>query len=245
MFRETIGKRVEDKIETVYIFQDNSNIPSNYHIPEERVKPFGTGHAVLCAKNEINSNFAVINADDFYGYDAFKAASEFLKNNSNDDNYALVGYKADNTFCGAKSVKRGVCGIENKNLSSIVESSLSKDENGDIVATPIDGSNTKPFKIEKNQIVSMNLFAFTPRFLDYLQEYFYKFLDKNKNDLSKCEYFLPTVVTNLIAENKVSVDVIDTDALWFGMTYKEDKEIVKQSILGEVKKGIYPANLWN
>lgn len=244
LFRDTVGKRVEKKIKTTYVFQNNSNIPSEYIVPESRTKPFGTGHAVLCAKPEINSSFAVINADDFYGFEAFKSAAEFLKSNSNDDRFALVGYKANNTFCGSNSVKRGVCGVENNRLTSIVESSLSKDENGEIIATPIDGSNTKPFRIEKNKTVSMNLFAFTTKFTEYLQEYFYKFLETNKENLSSCEYFLPTVVTNLIAENKITVDVIDTDAIWFGMTYKEDKELVKESILGEVKKGIYPANLW-
>lgn len=244
LFRDTVGKRVEKKVETAYVFQKNDNIPAEFNIPADRTKPFGTGHAVLCAKDEVNSNFAVINADDFYGYDAFKAAAEFLKNNSNEDNYALVGYKANNTFCNSKSVKRGVCGVENSKLTSIVESSLSKNENDEIIATPIDGSGLEPFKIENEKTVSMNLFAFTPKFMNYLDEYFYEFLNKNKENLSSCEYFLPTVVTTLISENKVSVDVINTDAVWFGMTYKEDKEIVKQSILGEVQKGIYPANLW-
>lgn len=244
LFRDTVGKRVEKKVETAYVFQKNDNIPAEFNIPADRTKPFGTGHAVLCAKNEVNSNFAVINADDFYGYDAFKAAAEFLKNNSNEDNYALVGYKANNTFCNSKSVKRGVCGVENNKLSSIVESSLSKNENDEIIATPIDGSGLEPFKIENEKTVSMNLFAFTPKFMNYLDEYFYEFLNKNKENLSSCEYFLPTVVTTLISENKVSVDVINTDAVWFGMTYREDKEVVKASILREVQKGIYPSNLW-
>ena len=243
-FRDTVGKRVENKIETVYVFQNNNNIPEEFTIPEDRTKPFGTGHAVLCAKDVVDSNFAVINADDFYGYEAFKSAADFLKNNPKENNFALVGYKANNTFCGAKSVKRGVCGVEYNKLTSIIESSLSKDENGEIIATPIDGSGAEPFKIENDKTVSMNLFAFTPKFLDYLDEYFYAFLDKNRKDLSTCEYFLPTVVTTLINEGKTVVDVIDTDAVWFGMTYKEDKELVKKSILGEVEKGIYPENLW-
>lgn len=244
LFRDTVGKRVEKKVETAYVFQKNDNIPAEFNIPADRTKPFGTGHAVLCAKDEVNSNFAVINADDFYGYEAFKSAAEFLKTNTNEDNYALVGYKANNTFCNAKSVKRGVCGVEDNKLTSIVESSLSKNENDEIIATPIDGSGIEPFKIENEKTVSMNLFAFTPKFLNYLDEYFYDFLNKNRENLSSCEYFLPTVVTTLISENKVSVDIIDTDAVWFGMTYKEDKEIVKDSILKEVQKGIYPANLW-
>ena len=244
-FRNSVGKRVEEKIKTVYVFQNNSNIPDEYHVPKERVKPFGTGHAVLCAKDEIVSNFAVINADDFYGYDAFRAASDFLKTNKNENTYALIGYKAGNTFCSAKSVKRGVCGVSDNKLTSIIESSLEKTENDEIVATPIDGSGAKPFKIDNNQIVSMNLFGFTPNFTSYLEEYFYRFLETNRNNLLSCEYFLPSVVTNLISEHKASVDVINTDAVWFGMTYKEDKEFVKSKIYGEIEKGVYPNNLWN
>ena len=244
-FRDTVGKRVENKIETVYVFQDNSNVPDGYKIPEERVKPLGTGHAILCTKNEINSPFAVINADDFYGYKAFKSAADFLKNNTNDDKYALVGYKAINTFCNAGSVKRGVCYSENNNLTEIIESSLTKNEDGSITATPIDGIHTESFGIEANRIVSMNLFAFTPKFMSYLDDYFVDFLNTNKDNLGSAEFFLPTVVTNLIKENKVEVNVIGTDAVWYGMTYKEDKQVVKDSIKEEVKQGVYPESLWN
>ena len=244
-FRDTVGKRVEDKIETVYVFQDNDNIPSEFVIPEERTKPFGTGHAVLCAKGVVHSNFAVINADDFYGYEAFKAAAEFLKANHAQNNFAIVGYKADNTFCGAKAVKRGVCSVSENKLTNIIESSLSKDEAGFITATPIDDSGIAPFQIAKDTTVSMNFFAFTPKFLDYLDSYFLEFLNKNRDNLLKAEFFLPTVVTNLIKDEKATVDVLNTDAVWFGMTYKEDKELVKKCIKEEAQKGIYPENLWN
>lgn len=244
-FRDTIGKRVENKIETVYVFQDNDNIPSEFVIPETRIKPFGTGHAVLCAKGVIHSNFAVINSDDFYGYEAFKAAAEFLKENHSQNNYALIGYKANNTFCCSKAVKRGVCSVgEDNKLTNIIESSLSKDENGEIMATPIDGSSSTPFAIAKDSTVSMNFFAFSPKFLDLLDVGFLEFLEKNRNDLSSCEYLLPTIIKNLIHDEKVSVDVLNTDAVWFGMTYKEDKEYVKKCVLAEIEKGIYPANLW-
>lgn len=244
-FRDTVGKRVENKIETVYVFQDNDNITSEFVIPETRTKPFGTGHAVLCTKGVVHSNFAVINADDFYGYEAYKTASDFLKQNHAQNNFAIVGYRADNTFCGAKSVKRGVCSSSEGKLTNIVESSLSKDDNGEITATPIDGSGLAPFKIAGSTTVSMNLFAFTPKFLDYLDSYFLEFLNKNRKNLSSCEFFLPTVVTDLIKDDKATVDVLNTNAEWFGMTYKEDKEHVKECIKDEVKKGIYPENLWS
>lgn len=244
-FRETVGKRVENKIETVYVFQDNDNIPNIFSVPTSRTKPFGTGHAVLCAKGVVHSNFAVINADDFYGYEAFRAASEFMKNNHSQTTFSLVGYRAGNTFCCSKSVKRGVCSTKNGKLASIVESSLTKDDTENITATPIDGSNAAPFAIKKDAIVSMNFFTFSPKFMDYLDSGFLEFLEKNRNDLSSCEYFLPTVVTNLIKEEKASVNVLETDAVWFGMTYKEDKEFVKKCIHQEVSKGVYPKNLWN
>ena len=244
-FRDTIGKRVENKIETVYVFQENTNVPEGYKIPEERVKPLGTGHAILCTKREINSPFAVINADDFYGYKAFKSAADFLKNNTNENKYALVGYKAINTFCNASAVKRGVCYSENNNLTEIVESALTKHEDGTITASPIDGIHKSDFDIEPNTTVSMNLFAFTPKFMEYLDDYFVEFLNANKDSLNSAEFFLPTVVTNLIKENKVEVNVINTDAVWYGMTYQEDKQVVKDSIKSEVQQGIYPASLWN
>lgn len=168
-----------------------------------------------------------------------------MKENHSQNTYALVGYKADNTFCCAKAVKRGVCSVSEEKLTNIIESSLEKDETGEIIATPIDGSADKPFRIAKDTIVSMNFFAFTPKFMDYLDAGFLDFLEKNHSDLSKCEYFLPTVVTNLIKDEKVTVDVLNTDAVWFGMTYKEDKEFVKNCIKNEINKGVYPASLWN
>lgn len=244
-FRETIGKRVEDKIETVYVFQDNDNIPNEFIVPETRIKPFGTGHAVLCAKGVVHSNFAVINSDDFYGYDAFKTASEFLKKNDVQNNFALIGYEASKTFCCAKSVKRGVCETNKNKLISLTESSLSKNENNEIVATPIDGSNKKPFVIENDATVSMNFFCFTPKFMDYLDVEFINFLEKNKSNLESAEFFLPTSVTNLIHENKATVDLKKTSAEWFGMTYKEDKDFVKSKLQEEKNKGVYPTHLWN
>lgn len=243
-FRESIGKRVENRIKTVYIFQENTNVPAGYTIPESRVKPLGTGHAIYCTKDEVSSSFAVINADDFYGYKAFKSAADFLKSNTNENTYALIAYKAINTFCNSGSVKRGVCYSENNNLTEIIESSLTKNEDGSITATPIDGKHTESFDIEPDTTVSMNLFAFKKEFLTYLDEYFVEFLNTNKDNLDTAEFFLPSVVTGLIKSNNVNVEVINTDAVWYGMTYKEDKEVVKASIKQEILEGIYPNSLW-
>lgn len=244
LFRSTVGSRVEKLIKTEYVFQSNDNIPSKYAIPETRKKPFGTGHAVLCAKPAIDSAFAVINADDFYGYDAFKVVSDFLKTNDNKNVYSIVGYKAINTIGNSGSVKRGICHYENGYLQNITESSIEKSENG-LVAQAIDGSDSTPHSIEDGTLVSMNMFGFSKEFVEHLNERFENFLETNKNNLESCEYFLPTVVANLIKENKVDVKVLDTTAKWHGITYKEDKPEVLAAIQSLVEAGVYPENLWN
>ena len=244
-FKETIGSRIEKLIDTEYVFQNTDNIPEKYNIPSDRTKPFGTGHAVLCAKPKITSSFAVINADDFYGYDAFKVLADFLKEDTVENKYSIVGYHAINTMAKSGSVKRGICGIENGELLTITESSISRTENGTLSAHAIDGSDDTEHFIEDDTIVSMNMFGFKKGFADYLEEYFAEFLEANKEDLSKCEYFLPTVVSTLIKENKATVDVLDTSARWYGITYKEDKQDVCDAIETFVKNGEYPENLWN
>jgi len=243
-FKSTIGSRIEKHINVVYAFQDNSNIPSEYVIPNTRTKPFGTGHAVLCAKPFINDSFLVINADDFYGYDAFKTAAEFLKNNNSANTYALVGYKAANTMSATGSVKRGVCSLQDGFLTSIVESVIERNDDGSLTATAIDGSNTIA-QVDENTIASVNIFAFKKSFLDYLEEYFYKFLESNKNNLETVEYFLPTVVDSLVNKNTVKVEVLKTSSKWFGVTYKEDKPEVVKNIKLLAQDGVYPINLWN
>jgi len=243
-FRDTIGKRIEKHIETKYVFQNNSNIPEEYNIPSSRTKPFGTGHAVLCAKDEITSNFAVINADDFYGNNAFEVVSNFLKNNNNPNKYALVGFEAINTIGESGSVKRGICSYTNGLLENITESSITKAEDGSLVAKAIDGSDATEKIIEPSTIVSMNMFGFTKEFAEHLDFYFKEFLKENQNNLETCEYFLPTVVATLIQENKVDVDVLSTTSKWYGITYKEDKDEVVRSIKKLADDGIYPKNLW-
>lgn len=243
-FRETIGKRVEEKIKTEYVFQNNSNIPDSYHIPEERKKPFGTGHAVLCAKDAVSSNFAVINADDFYGYDAFRVVSNFLKNTGGENQYALVGYNAANTIGKSGSVKRGICSSENGILKTITESSITKTENG-LIAKAIDGSDDTEKEIPDDTIVSMNMFGFTPNFLTQMSGEFIDFLNNNRQNLSTCEFFLPTVVSNLIQKGVAETSVLETSAVWFGITYREDKQEVEEALAEMVKAGIYPENLWN
>lgn len=243
LFRETIGKRIEKQIETEYVFQDNSNIPEKYNIPEDRQKPFGTGHAILCAKNAVKSNFAVINADDFYGYDAFKELAEFLKNNTSANQYSIIGYQAKNTISNNGTVNRGICVSKNGKLKDIIESKIEL-KNNLLFATPLSQTENATHQIEPNSLVSMNMFGFTPDFLHNLDGYFASFLETNKNDLSKCEFFLPTVVSNMIQEEKASVDLIQTTSKWYGITYKEDKEKIIDAISKMKEEKIYPNNLW-
>ena len=240
IFRETVGSRIEDKIKVEYAFQKLEDIPSGYTLPETRVKPLGTGQAILCSKNVINENFAVINSDDFYGYDAFKVAANFLRSNES-NNYGLVGYKVKNTLTENGSVKRGVCEEKNGYLTKIVESSIIE-ENGVITASPLDGRDS--FEMDKEDLVSMNMLLFTPTIYPYLDKKFVEFLEKNKADLEKCEFLIPDVLQDAIDENYAKVSVLSTTAKWEGVTYKEDKDGVVNAIRKLIEDGVYPQDLW-
>ena len=236
IFRETVGKRVEGRIKVEYVFQGGLDVYP------ERVKPWGTAHAILCCKDVVKDNFAIINADDFYGEDAFKTATDYLKTlDKNSSNFAVVGYMVQNTLSENGSAKRGVCEVKDGYLSGIVESSVQK-VNGKIMARPLSGGDE--YEVRVGQTVSMNMFAFTPKLFYYLERGLKEFLEANKKDLEKCEYLIPEVVGNLIKSGEAKVKVLDTTAVWYGVTYKEDKEQVVSSIKGLVDAGVYPAGLW-
>ncbi len=241
IFRETVGKRVEKYIDTEYVFQELDSLPEGYVCPEERVKPWGTGHAILCAKDKVSENFAIINADDFYGRDAFRVISEFLKNNHDDDKFAMAGYKVQNTLTENGSVKRGVCQVKDGYLTKLTESTIDR-KDGVLVATPLEDG--EEFIVNDNDIVSMNMFGFTPKLFKALEDGFPKFLDSHKDDNLKCEYLIPSVVFEEIDKGEVTVKVLDTDAVWQGITYKEDKEKVVRELKKLVQGGEYPEGLW-
>lgn len=241
LFRDTIGKRIEDAIEVSYVFQKNDNVPEWVNVPNERTKPLGTGHAILCCKDVVKENFLVINADDFYGRDAFLVASKFIKNMKNENEFAMVGYKVGNTLTENGSVKRGVCESENGFLSKLTESTVSI-ENGKIICKPLNGSSE--FEAYDDTLVSMNMFIFTPKIFDYLEEDFVKFFKDNESDLSKCEYLIPDVVFDLIKRKLVTVSVLKTDAVWQGITYKEDKDALVDGLNKLVNDNVYPDKLW-
>lgn len=241
LFKETIGKRVEEHIPVSYVFQKIDNIPSFVKIPEERVKPWGTAHAIYCAKDEIDEDFLVINSDDFYGRDAFLTAKKFL-NDNHDNTYATVGYEAEKTLTENGAVKRGILKADkDDNLLSIIESLIILD--GDkIKCTPLNGSEA--FSIEKEDLVSMNMLVLRPPIFNYLEEKMIDFFKENANNLEKCEFLIPDVMDAARKENFASVKVLHTKAKWYGVTYKEDTDFVKNAIKKMIDDNIYPNNLW-
>ena len=241
LFRDTVGKRIEDKIEVEYVFQKNENIPTGYEIPSNRIKPWGTGHAILACKDVVKESFLVINADDFYGRDAFIVASNFLKQEHSNNEMAMVGYRIINTLTENGSVKRGVCEYKDGSLTKITESSVEK-INEEIICTPLDGS--KPFVSKENDLVSMNMLLLTPLIFDILEKNIKEFFEQNKTDLEKCEFLIPDVIYKNIVNGNISVRVLHTNAKWYGVTYKEDKESVLNAIKNMIQENVYPEKLW-
>lgn len=245
IFKETIGKRVEKRIKVEYAFQKLELLPKGYSLPTERIKPLGTAQAILAAKDFVSDKFIIINSDDFYGEDAFRVAANYLNSlpTNSKNKYANIGYKVINTMTENGSVKRGILNYnENNLLSTLIESSIEKVDNK-IIATPLD-TKIEAFEISKDKLVSMNMFVFTKDIMQHIEDNFPAFLDNNKNNLMKCEYLIPTLVSDLIEENVVNVEVLNTSAVWYGVTYKEDQEYVEKSLKELTDKGIYPKGLW-
>ena len=241
-FKETVGKRVENHIKVEYAFQKQDSVPSFVNIPETRVKPWGTAHAILSAKDLINEPFAVINADDFYGEDAYKVVADYLRKEKVNNSYSIVGYHVENTLTENGSVKRGICNIKNNEFDSLIESSIEK-VNGEIIATPLDTNDS--FKVENNTLVSMNMLGFNKTIFDYIEKNMDIFFKENENNLEKCEYLIPDVLTKAKEEKYAKIDIIETKAKWMGVTYKEDKQEVVDKLNKLIDEKVYPENLWN
>lgn len=242
IFKETIGKRVEPHIKVEYVFQNNDNIPKEYQeLLKTRKKPLGTAHAILCAKDKIKEPFAIINSDDFYGRDAYLKASNYLSD-IEDNHYGLIAYRLGNTLTENGAAKRGVCKVnDNNELITIIESNTELSDNL-VKVSPLDGSPS--FEVSKDTIASMNMLLFTPSLFKILEEKLPIFLEDNKDNIDSCEFLIPIVLNELLEENKVTVDVIETTSTWYGVTYKEDKELVVNAIDKMIKEGIYNNNLY-
>lgn len=245
IFKNTIGHRVEKQnIKIEYVFQKNDDLPEQYKSMSDRVKPWGTGHAIRACRDVINEKFAIINADDFYGADSFRVIANYLKSISLDDDqpFAMVGYKTINTLAENGAVKRGICQEENGYLTALIESSV--ELVGDhINAKPLDGG--PEFIVDKDSLVSLNMFGFTPRIFQIIEEDFSKFLEENKNDYEKCEFLIPMILFDAIKQNIAQVKVLSTTAKWYGVTYREDKPAVVKAIQELVDSGAYPNKLWS
>ena len=242
IFKETIGKRVEKQIETEYAFQKNDNLPEEYQeLLKARIRPLGTAHAILCAKDKINEPFAIINADDFYGRDADQKASNYL-DTIKENEYGLVAYRLGNTLTPNGSAKRGVCEVtDNNELIKLTESKVTL--KGEIVEG--ESLETKEiFTTSKDTIASMNFLLFSTSLFKILEDKILEFLEANKDNLNDCEFLIPIVLNELLEEKKVKVNVLETNATWYGVTYKEDKEMVVNAINKLIEEGQYNKNLW-
>ena len=230
-----------DNVEVCYAYQDFSSVPDFYTVPSDRVKPFGTVHAVLVARDYIDQPFAVINADDFYGRDGFRVLGQWLSKADGQNRYCMVGYRVGNTLSESGTVARGICRTDANNyLTGVVERTDIARVDGRITFTGDDG---QPTTTDDNTPVSMNMWGFTPDYFRYSEEYFKEFLRANI-DNPKAEYYIPLMVNKLITEGTATVEVLDTTAKWFGVTYAADRQGVVDKIRALVDAGEYPAKLF-
>ncbi len=246
LFRQVIGDKVSKYVQVEYVFQSTDKLPEGFTCPEERVKPWGTAHAVYCCKGVVNEPFMVINSDDFYGRGAFETVANWIENTDfSGDKYkfAMAGYYLKNTLTENGTVSRGVCDVDdNGQLVDVIERTKIMRVNGKISYTEDEQNWTE---LPEDSLCSMNCWCFPADFIDEIEKYFIEFL---KNEVPgnplKSEFFLPFLVRDLLSEKKCTVDVLETKDKWFGVTYKEDKPDVVKSVQALVDAGVYPEKLW-
>ena len=240
-FRNTIGKRLENKISVSYVFQRLEDVPEFVKIPETRVKPWGTVQALLAAKNEIQGPFAVINADDFYGFDSYKIVAQYLKNSLNENEHIAIPYPISRVCSAHGSVKRGVLFYHENQVLKILECNV-EHQNEKYLAQPLDGSES--FLIESDHPVSMNMFGFKTSILEKLEEYFVRFMKENENSLENKEALLPIFLEDALLKKEISLTYQLSKGTWIGMTYKEDLQEVQEKIEELKRNQEYPIHLW-
>jgi len=241
-FRATIDNKLKNKAEVKYVFQEVNNVPEKYK-NSKREKPWGTGHAVLMTKNVVNENFAIINADDFYGREAFNdIAKQLIETKENSFEICMVGYALKNTISENGYVSRGECFVNKEGyLTNVIERTRIETIDGFL---KFEDEKGKMVSIDKETTVSMNIWGFTKNYFGYGEKLFLDFLEKNKENL-KAEFYLPFIVNSLLASKKATVKVLKSKAKWFGVTYNEDKENVEKEIKKLKEAGVYPINLWD
>jgi len=239
-FKANFGNKLEGKIEVDYVFQEMNSFVIEDNIPPERTKPWGTGHAVLCASGLVKEPFAVINADDYYGVDAFKQAAVFLQTQCNENTYAIIGYQLNKTLSEHGTVSRGVCQVDDSfNLISIKERTKIYQQEAKVVFE----DNGISVEVEPNSSVSMNFWCFHPSVFSSAKSLFADFVIQSKEDI-KAEFFIPIIADSFITTPHHSIKVIPTSSQWFGVTYKEDAKSVKEKIDILIEKNVYPRSLW-
>lgn len=245
-FKEVIGNRMEKVIDVEYAFQEIDDLPENFEVPQGRKKPWGTGQAILCCKGIVNEPFMVINADDYYGKEAFVKIHDYLiqaKDKPGKHDYCMAGFILGNTLSDNGAVTRGVCKTDSNRLLVDVEETSGIEKAGDKVVAPTADGKTK--EIDKNSYVSMNMWGFTTSILTELETGFVEFLSDLGDHPEKKEYLLPTIVDHLIKTGKAEVKLLESKDKWFGVTYKEDKEVVVDSFKKLIADGVYPAKLFD
>jgi len=244
-FREKIGNRIDRIVETAYVFQEIHDVVPGFQVPKERVKPWGTAHAVLSCRRVVDTSFAVINADDFYGASTFKMLYDYLVNIREQEEqyqYCMVGFVLENTLTENGHVARGVCSVDENGYLKEIRERTKIMKFGNMVKYTENDEHWIP--IPEGSIVSMNSWGFTPSLFYELEVRFSKFLEDNKENLLKAEYFLPSVIGRLIKEGKARVKVLKSPERWYGVTYREDKPMVKQALKELIQQGLYPERLW-
>ncbi len=236
-FRQSIGDRISKLVETEYVYQHTDMLPEGYSAPE-RTKPWGTAHAILCCKGKVNEPFIIINADDFYGSEAFVKLCDFLRSGTKGMDLGMAGFILKNTLSENGTVTRGVCEVDGNNMLKTVKETYELRRCDDGAVRSLKTNEI----VDENSYVSMNMWACTPEFIDALDEKFKEFLDENINDL-KAEFLLPIVIEEMLGEGEATVRVFETGDKWFGVTYAEDTDLFRRSIAELIKQGKYPGKL--
>ncbi len=244
LFRQKVGDRIAKHVKVDYAFQQVQNVPAGVKIPKERIKPWGTAHAVYSAKDMVNDPFLVINADDFYGRESFALVYDFLNRATKEgkEQYCMAGYRLANTLTENGTVSRGQCYLNGQGqLENVIERTKIARRDG-VIAYTEDGETWLP--LEEDTVVSMNFWGFTPKLFEQLEEGLARFFRENQGNLEKCEYYLPTLVKESMAAGICDVQVLTTEAKWYGITYHEDKAQLVEAVRQMTAKGDYPAPLW-
>ena len=240
-FKTRFGTKLRGKIEIEYVFQETYKLPKGFLLHEDREKPWGTGHAILMAKDVIKEPFAAINADDFYGAEAYSVIADYFTDSSSADQYAMVGFQLSNTLSEFGSVSRGICVTNNLNqLTKITETHKIRQAGNQLLC---ESENNEVLELTGHETVSMNFWGFNPSIFQHIENQFIDFL-KNNIHLPKSEFYIPFVVFEMIQKKKATVKVLVADSPWFGVTYKEDKPLVIEQIRKLTDRGIYPNKLW-